>query len=133
MLTTYAMRSFKLCEKLSRRPSLSLLRVLKALSDTFLGVGMGGNIEKVLIGFGVLHNSGCFPLHCQNDGTLAFLELLHEITGTTSESRQGLDIFGDVKHWPTPISTFLGAPSIPHGRRRNRFHERLREAYVGAR
>ena len=40
------MRGFELGEKLPRGPSLSLFRVRKALPDTFLGVGVGGNIER---------------------------------------------------------------------------------------
>jgi len=59
-------------EKLPRGPDLSFFRVLKALPDAFLGVGMGGYIEQTLIGFSVLHDGGCFPLDCEHDGELAF-------------------------------------------------------------
>jgi hypothetical protein len=97
------MRGFELVEKLPRGPSLSFFRTLKALSDAFLGVGMGGNIEQSLIGFGILHDGGCFPLHCEYHGTLAFFKLFYEIAGTTPESRQRLDILGYVKHRPAPI------------------------------
>lgn len=72
------MRGFEFIEKLPRGPSLSFFPTLKALPDTFLGVGLSSNIEQSLIGFGVLHD-GCFPLHCEYHGTLAFFELLHEI------------------------------------------------------
>ena len=66
------MRGFEFIEKLPRGPSLSFFPTLKALPDTFLGVGLSSNIEQSLIGFGVLHD-GCFPLHCEYHGTLAFL------------------------------------------------------------
>jgi hypothetical protein len=97
------MRGFELVEKLPRGPSLSFFRTFKALPDAFLSVGMGSNIEQSLIGFGVLHDCGCFPLHCEYHGALAFLKLLYEIAGTTPESRQRLDILGNVKHWAAPI------------------------------
>jgi hypothetical protein len=82
------MRGFELVEKLPRGPSLSSFRTFRALPDTFLGVGVSSNIEQSLIGFSVLHDGCCFPLHCQYHGTLAFFELLHEIAGTTPESRR---------------------------------------------
>jgi len=40
------MRVFELVEKLPRGPSLSFFRTLKALPDTFLGVGVSSNIEE---------------------------------------------------------------------------------------
>jgi hypothetical protein len=97
------MRGFELVEKLPRGPSLSFFRTLKALLDAFLGVGMRSNIEQSLIGFGVLHDGGRFPLHCEYHGALAFFKLFYEIAGTTPESRQRLDILGYVKHRPAPI------------------------------
>jgi hypothetical protein len=97
------MRGFELVEKLPRGPSLSSFRTLKALPDAFLGVGMRSNIEQSLIGVGVLHDGGRFPLHCEYHGALAFFKLFYEIAGTTPESRQRLDILGYVKHRPTPI------------------------------
>jgi hypothetical protein len=97
------MRGFELVEKFPREPSLSFFRTLKTLPDTFLGVGVSSNIEQSLIGFGVLHDGGCFPLHCEYHGALALLKLFHEIAGTTPESRQRLDILGYVKHRPAPI------------------------------
>src|SRR5215469_1518751 len=102
MLTRYAMRGFELGEKLPCGPSLSFFHVLQALPNTFLGVRQSGNIETVLIGFGVLYDGGCFPFDRDNHRTLAFLRLLHEIAGPTPESRQRLDILGDVKHCPAP-------------------------------
>jgi hypothetical protein len=97
------MRGFELVEKLPRGPTLSFFRTLKALPDAFLGVGMRSNIEQSLIGFGVLHDGGSFPLHCEYHGALAFFKLLYEIAGATPESRQRLDILGYVKQRPAPI------------------------------
>jgi len=96
------MRGFELGEKVPRGPSPSFFRILKALPDTFLGVGSGGDIEKVLVSFSILHDGSCFPLHCENHGTLTFLKLLHEIARTTPEGRQRLDILGNIKHWAAP-------------------------------
>src|SRR5579864_1214988 len=73
MLTTYAMCGFELAEKVSCWTHPSLLRILKALSDAFLGIGARGNVEQTLIGFGVLHNSRRFALHGEHHWALAFL------------------------------------------------------------
>src|SRR5215469_7685345 len=86
ILTRYAMRGFELGEKLPRGPGLSFFRILQALPDTFLGVGTGGDIEKVLVSFSILHDGSCFPLNSENHRALAFLKLLHEVAGTTPES-----------------------------------------------
>jgi len=95
------MRGSELVEKLPCGPSLSFFRTLKTLLDAFPGVAMRSNIEQSLIGFGVLHDGGCFPLfHCEYYGALAFLKLFYEIAGTAPESRQRLNILGYVKHRP---------------------------------
>ena len=46
MLTRYAMRSFELDKKLSCRTEFSFFRVFKALTDSFLCIGAGGNVEQ---------------------------------------------------------------------------------------
>src|ERR1039457_6927900 len=113
ILTTYAMLGFKLGEKLSRWPCPSCFHILQTLTDAFLLIRHGGKVEQALIGFGVLDNSRCLPIHRKHHGALALLELFHEVAGLAAERGQRLDVLGDVKHGPAPIeSTLLGAARI---------------------
>jgi hypothetical protein len=77
--------------------------VIKSLADSFFRIRAGGDIEQALIGFGVLHDGRSLPLHRKHHGPLAFFQLLHEIAGAPAESRQRVDILGDVKHGPSPF------------------------------
>src|ERR1700726_4889966 len=88
MLTTYSMLGFELVEKFLCRPNLSFFHVLEALADAFFCVDAGGNVEQALIGFSILHDGSCFPLHRKHHRALAFLELLHKVAGTAAERRQ---------------------------------------------
>ncbi len=53
-LARYAMYGIEVLEELPGWPHLPLLRVLQALTNAFLCVGAGGNVEETLIGFRVL-------------------------------------------------------------------------------
>jgi hypothetical protein len=53
--------------------------VVQPLTDALFRVGSGGNVEQALIGFCVLHNGCCFPLHGQHHWAFALLDLLHEV------------------------------------------------------
>src|SRR5436305_14351782 len=114
MLTRYAMHGFELVEKLSRRPDFPLFRLFQSLSNAFLSIGEGSNIEQALVGFSVLHDSRSLPLHGEHHRAPSLLKLLHEVAGTAPKGRQRLDIFGDVEHGCSPNSTFLGAIRIPY-------------------
>ena len=46
MLTRYLVGRFELVEKLPCRPEFSFFRVFKALTDSFLCIGAGGNVEQ---------------------------------------------------------------------------------------
>jgi hypothetical protein len=61
LLTTYAVSGFELAEKLPRGASLSFVRVVQALTDTFFCIRAGGDVEQALIDFGVLHDRCPFP------------------------------------------------------------------------
>lgn len=97
------MPGFKLAEELSRWASFPFFRVLQTLADAFVRVGAGGNVEKVLIGFGILHDGGCFSLHGKHHGALALFQMFHEVAGAAAEGRQRLDVFGDVEHGIAPV------------------------------
>ena len=89
--------------------SASVGYVIKALTDTFHGVGTGRNVEQALIGVGILHDSRCFALHRKHHGRLLFLTCFM----TSPERRRKV-----VKDWMSLVmssmgllllSTFLGA------------------------
>jgi hypothetical protein len=92
------MRSFKLFEELPCWPDLSVFRVLKALTNAFVGIGVRGDIEQTLIGLGVLDDGYCLAIHSENYGALALLKMFHKIAGRAAEGRQRLDVGCDVKH-----------------------------------
>ena len=52
-----------LVKDISRRASASVGYIIEPLTDAFLCIGAGGNVEQALIGFGVLHDSRRLPLH----------------------------------------------------------------------
>src|SRR5689334_4249311 len=85
MLTRYAVGRVELVEKLLCRPEFSFFRVFKALTDSFLCIGAGGNVEQMLISFSVL-NDGCgLPIHRKHHGALTFFQLFHKVTRPTME------------------------------------------------
>jgi hypothetical protein len=77
------MLAANLVEDLPRRASASMGYVIKPLADALVCVGTGRNVEQALIGLGVLHDGGRLPLHRKHHGTLALLELFHEVAGTS--------------------------------------------------
>src|SRR5258708_1493279 len=102
MLTRKAMRGFKLVEKLLRGPGLSFFCVRQALTDTFLNICAGSDVEQALIGFSILHDRGGLSLHSKHHGALALLELFHEVAGAAAEGGQRLDVTRNVQHWLAP-------------------------------
>ena len=76
-----------LVKDISRRASASVGYIIETLTDAFLCIGAGGNVEQALIGSGVLHDSRRLPLHRKHHGTLALLKLFHEIAGPAAEGR----------------------------------------------
>ena len=98
ILTRYAMLGFEIVEKLPRRPDLSFFRVLQPLTDAFLHIGVGGNVEQALVGFGILHDSRCLSLHRKHHRALVLFKLFHEVAGPPPEGRQRLDVIRDVNH-----------------------------------
>jgi hypothetical protein len=95
-----------LVKDISRRASASVGYIIETLTDAFLCIGAGGNVEQALIGFGVLHDSRCLSLHSEHHGALALLELLHEVAGPATEGCQRLNILPDIK----PGRSHLEAP-----------------------
>src|SRR5580698_7553907 len=81
----------------------SVGNVIKPLADSLFRIRASGDIEQTLVGFGVLHDGSSFPFYGEHHGALAFLQLLHEVARTTAESRQRLDVLGDVQHGSAPF------------------------------
>jgi hypothetical protein len=77
-------------------PALSATRFFESLADALHGVGTGRYIKQSLVGLSVLYDGGGLPLDRQYYGTLAFMQLLHEVAGAASEGGERLDVFGDV-------------------------------------
>src|SRR5271157_848718 len=71
-LTRYSMLVFELVEKNPCRSDFSFFHILQALAYAFPYIGLGGNIEQSLIGFGVLYDGRCLPLYGQHHGAFAF-------------------------------------------------------------
>jgi hypothetical protein len=71
MLTRYAMGGVEVVEKLPCRPQFSFFRVFKALTDSFLCIGAGGNVEQMLISFSVLNDG--LAIHRKHHGRSLFL------------------------------------------------------------
>jgi hypothetical protein len=74
ILTAYAMPGFELGEKLAGWAELAVSRVLESLTDALAGIGASSNVEKVLIGCGVLHNCLGLSFDGEHDGTLTPLD-----------------------------------------------------------
>jgi len=76
-----------LVKYLSRRARTSVGYVIQTLTNAFRFVRHGDNVEQALIGFGVLHNSRCLPVHGKHHGALALLKLFQEVAGLAAEGR----------------------------------------------
>ena len=77
-----------LVKYISRRASASVGYIIEPLTDAFLCIGAGGNVEQALIGFGVLHDSRRLPLYRKHHRALALFKLFHEVAGPAAEGRQ---------------------------------------------
>src|ERR1700686_3398737 len=86
--TRNAMLATKLLKYFSRRSSTSVSYIIQPLTNRFLVVGAGCNIEQALVGLRILHNSLGLAVHRKHDGPLALFELLHEVAGFAAESGQ---------------------------------------------
>src|SRR5690349_18044409 len=98
ILTRYAMPGLEIGYEFANRSPFSSAGLFQPLPDPFFGVRAGRDVQKALLGFGILYNSGCLSLHCQDKRALALPQMLHEIARAAAEGGQRMDIFGDVEH-----------------------------------
>jgi hypothetical protein len=82
------MRRVELVKKLPCRPEFSFFRVFKALTDSFLCISAGGNVEQMLISFSVLNNGRGLPIQRKLHGTLNFFQLFHKVTRAATEGSE---------------------------------------------
>ena len=81
-----------------RGPGSTLAHIFEALSDGLMHIRAGCDVEKSLVGCGILQLRFRFPSYREHDGTLGLLELVHQVTGIAAERSYGMNIFGDVDH-----------------------------------
>src|SRR5207247_6785976 len=97
-LTRYRMVAPEHFQSFTRRTHTTLLCVFDALPDSLKRIGLCGNVEQALIGFGILHDCFRFSIDCKNYRFLRSLEVLHELSRIAPECRHRLNVFFDVKH-----------------------------------
>ena len=83
----------------------TLLGIGQALADGFHYVGAGGDIEKALVGFGVLNDGFGFSVNREDHGLFGLLEELDEFCGIAPEGGHGVNVFFDVEHGWLPSSS----------------------------
>ena len=71
----------------------ALFHVFETLTDAFECICLGCDIQEALIGFGILHDSFSFSVHCKNERLFRFFEMLHELRWIAPEGRHGLNVF----------------------------------------
>src|SRR5438105_5904839 len=97
-LTRYGMVAAEHLQCFTGRTHTTLLYVLKALPDSLKRIGLCGDVEQALIGFGILHDRFRFPIDCKNKRFLRLLEMLHELPRIAPECRVRLNVYFDIKH-----------------------------------
>jgi hypothetical protein len=85
-------------QSFTRGTHTTLLCVFDALPDSLKCVGLRGDVEQALIGFGILDDRFRLSIDGKNQRFLRFLELLHELPRIAAERRHRLNVFFDVKH-----------------------------------
>ncbi len=98
-------------QRFARRTHASLFQVFQSLTDAFLFIGLRCDIQKSLIGFGILHD--CFGLSIDGEYEWFFrlFEMLHELRRIAAKICHGLDVFfiSNMKASRSYGSTFKGA------------------------
>jgi hypothetical protein len=85
-------------EGFARRTHTTPLDVLKALVDALTGVGLCGDIEETLIGFGVLQHRFGLAIDGKDQRPLRLLEMLHKLRWIPAKGRHCLNVFFDIEH-----------------------------------
>ena len=105
-LTRYCTGAPEFLQSLTRRTHAALPYVFESLTYPFARIGLGGDVQKTLVSFGVLHNGLGFAVNRKNQWALRFLQVLHELSRIATESGHGLNVFFDVEHLGAPSSRY---------------------------
>jgi hypothetical protein len=105
ILTRYVMSGFELGEELFGGTAFAEPRFFQSLTDPFIDIGAGGDVQEPLVRPGILHDGGSLAFYGQHYGPLTFPELPHEIPRPSPKRRQGLDVLSDVKHGRASFET----------------------------
>src|ERR1700687_2381741 len=97
-LTRYGMVAPERFQSFTRRTHTTLLYILDALPDSLKCIGLRGDVEQALIGFGILHDRLRPSIDCKDQRFLRLLEVLHEFPRIAPECRHRLNVFLDVEH-----------------------------------
>ena len=85
-------------QSFTRRTHTTLLYVFEALPDSLKSIGLCGDVEEALIGFGILHDRFRLSIDRKNQRLLRLFEMLHELPRIAPECCHSLNVFFDVKH-----------------------------------
>jgi hypothetical protein len=88
----------KFVEHFARGAGPALSDIVEALPYGLMGVGAGHDVEKALVGCGIVEDRFRFAVHGEHDGALVLFELPHELTRITAEGGHRMNIFCDVDH-----------------------------------
>src|SRR5579859_237599 len=100
--TLYAMLSADFVEDFAGRAGAALLHILKPLPDPLCCIGLGGDVEKMLVGLRILQNGFRFPVNGKNQGTFVPFQAPHKHTRVAPETCLGLNVFADIEHTLSP-------------------------------
>ena len=94
--TRYVIFRAYLVEHFTRRPGPAIGNIFEALPDALGRAGFRGEIEQVLIGFGVLDHGGSFSIHRQNERALSLAQVAQKLRRVIAERGHWLNVLGDV-------------------------------------
>src|SRR5215831_16938795 len=94
--TRYVILSAYLVECLTCRAGAVAGDIVKPLTNALGSAGFGREVEKPLIGFGVLHDGGSLSVHRQNQRPLGLFEMAQELRRMVAKRRHRLNVFGDI-------------------------------------
>ena len=84
--------------------------ILEALANSLFHISTCGEVEKALIGGGILDDCLCYSVYRQYERTFCLLQTPEELSRFASEGRYGLDIFGNVD---MPFAGFIAPLTVP--------------------